>query len=462
MFRIVQITLFLLLQNSLAQNATPPHSSPFLHLSTFKSLGISDDELFAKALKECQTKSTTLFIPNGEYHLTHTLDLHKINDGSNETNCSLLGESKGRTVLYLNTKDKSLPLIRFQPQEPSWASSVRISNLRLVSKNSGEGKALQFVGSISSIVENLQIDRFDVGIELFNSQRGVYNEINHFRDIRIDDCNYGIKQKRNVNIQPLADESFHGNIYDPVFINVGEKQVGFWNDGYYYNGRFNLFVWTHSQSDGGATILENHGFSEFNVGNISYENYASSKKDCTKAKFLPAIRGSALFQFQGDLFSPNYHDEDECQRTNSYIDYSNGNISWSLDQRLKSRSASLSFPPGESTQSFHLQPYYWQFSSSSPMSGVFRIQIKGEIENGLTLHKAIMIIPKKDPHLKAYIMDEGGYDLNPGSLTCQILPFNGINDGQVHNTEIANRFDVKCNNHSSTTAIIDIFIQKDE
>ena len=383
------------------------------------------DLQFERAVIDCRNRNTTLFIPNSPdrhpYELHHTLFLY---DHGGRT-CHIKGESKNACEINFKTTT-DMPLFSFDIKrahdQEGRHSSVRISDISLCNLSGDSlNSAIQLIGSDASIFENIYISHFNRGLDLKNDTN-CYNEVNTFHSVRIDFCNFAICQR----IIPGADLSFHGNNYNYVFVNLHDGQVGFYNEGYYYNGRFDLLMWTHGTSDGSTLLIYNRGFSDYNTGIITYETGGRKRlpgkpeRSAAIASPRPAIFATSKFIFTGEIKSPNekWFDDKSGNYTNGVIDKSKGLISWSGDTRLSNTGISKSIPKNTDTLlTIPVFPGVW--SVDRGMSGVF--SVTATVDNGTdySYRTATLIIPGDNSDRTPIICAEGGAD-NSTSMQLRI------------------------------------------
>lgn len=118
-----------------------------------------------------------------------------------------------------------------------------------------------------------------------------WTEFNQFNRIELHLCKIGLRMSNQNN-----NGSFHGNNFETVIINIPENAVA-WKIGqdcYYYNGRFNILAWAHSDT---SDLLNCDGDCEGNVGNISIECGLKP----SGGNYVSKIKGSKRFWFDGYL-----------------------------------------------------------------------------------------------------------------------------------------------------------------
>lgn len=364
----------------------------------------ADDIQFQRALDSCRKRNTQLWIANGVYKLHTTLELvRKSPQGKNQI-CHIVGESKNNTDLYYDGDQALLSFDEFKAGIPVGRhSSVTLSNLGLYGQ--GKGSAVYMAGANASVLSNMYIYGFERGLDLHNSAPGYYNEINHFSDIRIDHTKFAIAQR----VSNGGDASFHGNKYENIFINLNPGQTAFYNEGYYYNGRFDLLVWTHDDQDCSTTLMNNKGFSDYNIGNLTYENYGDIIKGYQTAKYRPCLKGDALFIFNGELMSPNekwFYDTGKPTRyTNGMIDSSAGKIIWTDDSRLSRITRGMNFAPGLNKIDLEIRPNILT-ETKQKAQGIYQVFVTGNTANSAISSSFLLAISAQPKQLSQILQPE--------------------------------------------------------
>lgn len=238
-------------------------------------------------------------LTDGTYEVSRTIYLAKAGE---KLGVVLEGVSP-ETVQINVTVTGSTPVFAFEKlannvegwNEP-W-SNAGLKNLRIRAKNNNfTGTAIYVRGGCFNHCENIRITNMKYGIHLHNEGADTYSEVNCFRDFRIDFCENAIRMEKG-----SGNDSFHGNVFDKVYMNVKPNQTGFNHvSGYYYNGRFDLFMWAqHKGKDGSGNpilptgserpvLVNANGKAKNNIGNITVEAYGE-----------PVLAGTGFFWFEG-------------------------------------------------------------------------------------------------------------------------------------------------------------------
>lgn len=222
-----------------------------------------DTRAFQEGVRAARKRRGVLYIPIGTYLLDSTL---AVTEGE-ALGCRIEGANTGGAVLVSRLKGDA-PLFSFRGGSGSF-SNVGLRNLTLVADSAleGQGAAILLDGQGFAQFENLRIVRFKYGIWLHNRSAGSFTEANIFSRISLEYCGNGVRMEAG---PAPAGISFHGNVFDGLFINVGARQIGFNHvSGYYYNGRFRMSLWAHSDA---SVYVNADGNAERNIGDITYES----------------------------------------------------------------------------------------------------------------------------------------------------------------------------------------------
>lgn len=237
----------------------------------------NDTLAFQKTVAVANSDIQKVFIPAGTYALYDTITIC-----NGFTGVSLIGQSKKTTTLISHITDATKPLIDLIGGSGLF-NNVEISDIYIVQNDNNKYTAtalhLNGVGNVK--VNRLEIDFFNYGIWLHNKDVGNFTEVNNFDDIVLNYCTNGIRLE-----QGDGENSFHGNNFNNIYINIGDNQIGFNAvSGYYYNGRFRLFMWCSSST---GTLLNTTMNCENLIGDFTYE-----------VSNNPKITGTGRFWFNG-------------------------------------------------------------------------------------------------------------------------------------------------------------------
>ena len=229
-----------------------------------------------EAIDYCINNKCDLII-NKDLTINQTL---KVNN-ANGLGCRIVG-TKNKPTITIDSDD-DIPLFYFCSGS-GFFSNTGIENITLATKRTHLNTAIKINGVCNGKFNNIFISGFRYGIHLCNdTSAGVFTELNNFYDITLNNNINGIRME-----QLLGDNSFHGNNFESVYINVYDGQIGFNHvSGYYYNGNFRLYMWSHSEN---AVYLNANGNAENNIGSITYESFRRGK-----------VTGSGRFWFNGIL-----------------------------------------------------------------------------------------------------------------------------------------------------------------
>ena len=229
-----------------------------------------------EAINYCINNKFDLII-NKDLVVTETL---KVNN-NNGLGCRIVGTKNKPTITLDSSED--IPVFYFYGGSGSF-SNTGVENITLATTSKHLNTAVKINGVCNGKFKNIYVSGFKYGLHLCNDTgAGVFTELNNFNDITLNDNVNGIRME-----QLLGDDSFHGNNFESVYINVYANQIGFNHvKGYYYNGNFRLYMWSHSEN---ATYLNVSGNAEHNVGSITYESFKTGK-----------ITGGGRFWFSGNL-----------------------------------------------------------------------------------------------------------------------------------------------------------------
>jgi hypothetical protein len=251
---------------------------------------------FQNAINAANHSRGTLFVPAGVYNIYSTL---KITD-KQFYGCKIEGENTEAVKLVSHLKNNS-PVFSLVGGYGA-SSNVSIQNITFITSDQNKqfGTAIFIDGQNYAQFRNLKITNFNYGIYMFNNQpdpdgdgplTGSFSEANIFENIWIDNCSEAIRLE-----QGDGNDSFHGNVFDNCYINIGPNQVGFNHvSGFYYNGKFRFFMWSHDVS---SVYINAMGNSELNTGDITFE---SQCPDAVSGPCPGKIVGSGRFWYNGSF-----------------------------------------------------------------------------------------------------------------------------------------------------------------
>jgi hypothetical protein len=245
-----------------------------------------DTEAIRRAVVAAKAERGVAYFPAGIYKVTGTI---RVTEGE-AFSCRIEGANPEGAVIVSHLRDTSA-LFEFRGGSGKF-SNVGLRNLSLVTDagHDLEGAAVLLDGQGFGMFENLRIRRFRTGIWLRNHSPGSFTEVNVFSRVNVDFCMNGVRMEAG-----QGGTSFHGNVFDGVFMNVGSGQKGFNHvSGYYYNGRFRLLMWAHGDS---AILVNADGNAEHNIGDITYEAGDGKSSPFGTAR----LAGRGRFWYNGHL-----------------------------------------------------------------------------------------------------------------------------------------------------------------
>jgi len=236
---------------------------PWVDVRAFgaKGDGVTDDtQAIQEAIKYANEFGGCVLFPNGTFVISDTI----IVTNREFYGCRITGmNAQGTTILSKVTE--TTPVFSFYGGSGGF-SNIGISNMTISPIRKNSVVAIYIEGQGFGLFENLRIRNMKYGIWLHNNRNGSFSELNQFSHIQVDYCENNIRME-----QGNGTVSFHGNSFDHVYMNVGANQIGFnMVSGYFYNGRFDLFMWSHDPS---AIYVHAGGNVEHCMGNITYESF---------------------------------------------------------------------------------------------------------------------------------------------------------------------------------------------
>lgn len=229
-----------------------------------------------EAIDYCINNKLDLII-NKDLVITETLQVNNVNG----LGCRIVG-TKNKPSITLKS-DKDIPLFYFYGGSGSF-SNTGLENVTLSTSTKHLNTAIKINGICNAKFNNIYISSFKYGIHLCNDTgSGVFTELNNFNDVVLNNNINGIRMEKL-----LGDDSFHGNNFESVYFNIYDNQIGFNHvSGYYYNGNFRLYMWSHNEN---AIYINADGNAENNIGSITYESFNTGK-----------LTGNGKFWYSGNL-----------------------------------------------------------------------------------------------------------------------------------------------------------------
>jgi len=227
--------------------------------------GSADDTgPFRRALAAAGAARGAVLVPAGAYRITGTLTLTE----HAPLGASLVGAGLESAVLLSELRGRD-PLLRLAGGSGN-PSNVRIAGVTLRSRRAGEGTALLLDGQCFAHCGDVSIDGFGAGVWLFNDSPGAFTEFNVFRELWIGRCTNAIRLERG-----RGTESFHGNVFENVVVNLGAGETGLnLASGFFYNGRFDITLFSHHPS---AVYVNADGLAEHCGGQLRFESFAPGR-----------------------------------------------------------------------------------------------------------------------------------------------------------------------------------------
>lgn len=221
--------------------------------------------------------SGTVLLPIGTYVVNKTV---VVTDGE-FYGCRIEGiNARGTNIV--SSLAGTMPLFKFRGGSGAF-SNVGLKNLSIEPETTDEGVAIYIDGQCFALFENVRIKNMKYGVWVHNQSAGTFSELNQFYHMQIEYCENNIRIE-----QGGGNNSFHGCSFDHIYMNIGANQIGFnMVSGYFYAGRFNLFMWSHDTT---SVYVNSDGNTENCIGNISYESFEPGR-----------ITGTGRFWFNGFL-----------------------------------------------------------------------------------------------------------------------------------------------------------------
>lgn len=269
-----------------------------------------------EAINYCISNKCDLII-NKDLVITETL---KVNN-ANGLGCRIVG-TKNKPIITLDSSE-DVPVFYFYGGSGSF-SNTGVENIILATTSKHLNTGIKINGVCNGKFENIFISGFKYGLHVCNDTGvGVFTELNNFNDITLNDNMNGIRME-----QLLGDDSFHGNNFESVYINIYDEQIGFNHvKGYYYNGNFRMYMWAHGEN---AIYLSANGNAENNIGSITYESFRKGK-----------ITGNGRFWFNGKLTGIGGINDETSVKTNGEKIISCDNYKTTINHEIVGRITSI-------------------------------------------------------------------------------------------------------------------------
>nr|AEI30283.1 pectin lyase fold-containing protein [uncultured microorganism] len=227
-----------------------------------------DTAAFQSAINVAKANKGVVYVPKGTYKITSTLMVIEDSDAT-DASCLIVGENRTGTVIAVDLANATDPVFGFESPDYT-GKTVGVMNLSIKPYDGivdkGKFIGLYLNGLSRGIFRDLNIADLKYGIFLHNSRSlgAKNNESNEFNNIRLLDCDEGIRLEQSNN-----DNSFHGNVFQNCFFNIdAANHIGFHHvSGVYYNGRFSFFMWNSAE----AVYLRADGDARHNIGSITSE-----------------------------------------------------------------------------------------------------------------------------------------------------------------------------------------------
>lgn len=251
--------------------------------------GVDAAEIQA-AIDACKADNThgVVYLPTGTYHVDRTIYITR----GEFYGCRIIGDNPGRPQADSSGPNDGVHIVsHLTGGDAVFAfvggsgkfSNAGLENVSIVSAvdKKGQGTGILIDGQDFAIVRDVRIAEMKYGIWLDNRSPGAFTELNQFHRLELQYCTEAIRIERSG-----GNESFHGNVFDKIYINIGADQIGLNHiSGYLYNARFDLFMWAHQES---SVYIRADGVAEHNIGNVTFESFARGK-----------FEGNGRFWFEG-------------------------------------------------------------------------------------------------------------------------------------------------------------------
>ncbi|WP_374187577.1 hypothetical protein ACEPPU_05650 [Priestia aryabhattai] len=258
---------------------------------------IDDTARIKRAILKAADSKSEIKLPVGKYVVSDTL----FSDDQQSKEIKITGASEEGVVIKTRLTGIT-PLFSFRNNQGIF-NGITLENVTIEPDEGYEhgGTALYLDGQCYGQFRNINISKLNYGIWLHNNTPGLFTESNRFEQINIRNCNESIRIE-----QGNGTDSFHGNDFEGVHLNIYNGQIGLNHiSGYLYNARVNLFMWGHGAE---SVYINADGNAERNVGNITYESFFEPAQITGKGKFW----FSGFFQGIGGLVN-NTIDRDNGQ-----------------------------------------------------------------------------------------------------------------------------------------------------
>lgn len=233
-----------------------------------------------RAIWKATSLKTEFKLPVGKYIVSDTL----FSNNGEIKEMKFTGAAEEGVIIKTRLTGTT-PLFSFRNNQGIF-NGITLENVTIEPDQGYEygGTALYLDGQCYGQFRNINITKLNYGIWLHNNTTGSFTESNKFDQINIRNCTESIRIE-----QGNGNDSFHGNDFEGVHLNIYNGQIGINHvSGYLYNARLNFFMWGHGRD---SIYINADGNAERNVGNITYESF-----------FEPAqIKGFGKFWYSGFL-----------------------------------------------------------------------------------------------------------------------------------------------------------------
>ncbi|MFS8601886.1 hypothetical protein LRO89_04705 [Priestia megaterium] len=266
---------------------------------------IDDTARIKRAILNAAISKSEVKLPVGKYIVSDTL----FSSDLQSKQIKVAGVAEEGVVIKTRLTGTT-PLFSFRNNQGVF-NGITLENVTIEPDEGYEhgGTALYLDGQCYGQFKNININKLNYGIWLHNNTPGLFTESNKFEQINIRNCNEAIRIE-----QGKGNDSFHGNDFEGVHLNIYNGQVGVNHiSGYLYNARLNLFMWGHGAE---SVYINADGNAERNIGNVTYESFFEPAQITGKGKFWL----SGFFQGIGG-FVNNTINRDDGQEVFAFNNY---------------------------------------------------------------------------------------------------------------------------------------------
>jgi hypothetical protein len=262
-------------------DALEPVVMPILRPEAYGAVGngsTDDTAAFLLCAAACVTAKAKMVLAGKSYVISDTIPLD--NGGSTFIGYPVEGSGIDATRILFKPASISTPCFKMTGGAGN-SSNKSVRNLSIEKFDgtyAGLGIGIQVQNQCFAVAEDVHIEGLAVGVEIVNSGSGGFSEFNRFNRVRLLDNTRGIQFHRRSS----GDNSYHGNEFNAVQINVPASGYGLYLNGtsiggtanagqaFLYNCVFNLKIFGGSGTR--YAIYSDNVNTEGNVGNVVCES----------------------------------------------------------------------------------------------------------------------------------------------------------------------------------------------